>query len=119
MNIRVYVGQRIHDLRVGLKMTQPDLADQLNKRVGSISDMERGLIGPRLNGLVPLANALHTHVADLFAYVPSKYSSPKRRLKLLTEANDRLNQLDDSQIKQIIDQLDVTLKRLESEKSDK
>jgi len=114
MDIRVHVGQRIRDLRIGLDMTQPELADRVGMRVASISEMERGDIGPSLNSLAPIADALHTTVPDLFKYVASKYSKPKRQLKLLTQATDRLAKLDETHIRQIIDQLDVTLSRLQS-----
>ena len=114
MDIRVHVGQRIRDLRDGLDITQPELADRVNMRVASISEMERGNIGPSLNSLVPIADALHTTVPDLFKYVKSRYSKPKRQLKLLTQATDRLAKLDEPHIRQIIDQLDVTLSRLQS-----
>ena len=115
MDIRLHVGQRIRDLREGLDITQLELADRVGLRVASISEMERGNIGPKLNSLIPLADALHTTVPDLFKYVKSRYSKPKRQLKLMTQATDRLAKLDEPHIRQIIDQLDVTLNRLESE----
>ena len=114
MSIRLQVGHRIRDLRTALGLTQAQLAEQIGVGMTAMSDIERGVFGPRMDSLPKIADALQTSVSSLFAYVPTLHTEADERLRLLTELNDKASRLGDEHIKQLLDQIDVTLKRMES-----
>ena len=55
-NLRWY--EKLFDARVGAKITQRRLADQLGVPQGHISRIERGLIDPRISTVTEMAYAL-------------------------------------------------------------
>lgn len=59
------MGKLIAELRREKKMTQKDLADQLNITDKAVSKWERGLSGPDISLLTPLADILEITVSEL------------------------------------------------------
>ena len=61
-------GIRLHELRLGAEMTQEALADEIGVTVESISNMERGIYGPKFDNLEKIAEALDIPVKELFEF---------------------------------------------------
>ena len=59
------MGKFIAELRKSKKMTQKDLAEQLNITDKAVSKWERGLSGPDISLLTPLADILEITVSEL------------------------------------------------------
>lgn len=68
LSVRVLFGRRIKQLRKAKEMTQEELAETAGFIPGHISDIERGLYGPRFDGLEKLAEALGVPIRDLFDF---------------------------------------------------
>ena len=58
-------GRRLKSLRTGRGLTQEQLADATELSIESISNMERGIFGPRFDNLQKIASALNVDVMDL------------------------------------------------------
>ena len=111
MSIRVNVGLRISELRDSLGLTQAVLGERVGMASETISQMERGVIGPGLDSLEPLADALETSVSSLFAYVATKNTSSPDRLRLIALLNDQVEKLGNEDIEVLNEQIASTLKR--------
>lgn len=61
-------GRRLQQLRRRAGVTQEHLADQTGLTVESISNMERGLYGPRFENLERISAALEVPVKKLFEF---------------------------------------------------
>lgn len=61
-------GQRIQTLRLSVKMTQEQLANEVGVTVESISNIERGIYGPSFDTLEKISIALKLPVKNLFAF---------------------------------------------------
>ena len=61
-------GIRLHELRLTAEMTQEALADEIGVTVESISNMERGIYGPKFDNLEKIAAALDIPVKELFEF---------------------------------------------------
>ena len=61
-------GIRLHELRLDAEMTQEALADEIGITVESISNMERGIYGPKFDNLEKIAEALDIPVKELFEF---------------------------------------------------
>jgi putative transcriptional regulator len=61
-------GRRLKSLRTGRGLTQEQLADATELSIESISNMERGIFGPRFDNLQKIASALNVDVMDLFDF---------------------------------------------------
>ena len=61
-------GRRLKSLRTGRGLTQEQLADATELSIESISNMERGIFGPRFDNLERIAAALGVEVMDLFDF---------------------------------------------------
>lgn len=64
--VRTTLGRRVKDLRLSLKMTQADLADEAEIRRALVSEIERGEANPTLDSIVRIATALGVESAELF-----------------------------------------------------
>lgn len=61
-------GKRLQNLRREAGITQEQLADKTGLTVESISNMERGLYGPKFENLEKIAATLRVPVKDLFDF---------------------------------------------------
>jgi transcriptional regulator with XRE-family HTH domain len=61
-------GSRLKSLRTDRGLTQEQLADATELSIESISNMERGIFGPRFDNLGKIASALDIEVMQLFNF---------------------------------------------------
>ena len=61
-------GNKLKSLRTQKRLTQEQLADATELSIESISNMERGIFGPRFNNLEKIAAALNVEVVRLFEF---------------------------------------------------
>lgn len=59
------IGKNIRAVRVRLKLTQQELADQCQLSKGMISKLENGVVVPAIATLAKIAQALHVKISDL------------------------------------------------------
>jgi DNA adenine methylase len=64
--LRDTLGRRVRELRLSLKMTQRDLAEDAGIRQALISQIERGEANPTLDSILRIAAALEVSFAELF-----------------------------------------------------
>ena len=67
-NLKVQFGARLKLLRAQRNMTQEQLADATGLTIESISNIERGIFGPRFDNLEKIVEALHLEVQRLFEF---------------------------------------------------
>jgi len=61
------IGAKIRELRLGLGMTQEDLADRCELTKGYISQLENELTSPSIATLIDILNALGTSLSSFFS----------------------------------------------------
>ena len=61
-------GKRLRVLRVESDITQEKLADDVGLTVESISNIERGIFGPKFENLEKIARSLNIPVKELFEF---------------------------------------------------
>ena len=66
--LKVQFGKRLQELRRESGITQEKLADKTGLTVESISNIERGLFGPKFENLEKIATALKVPVKELFEF---------------------------------------------------
>ena len=66
--LAVQFGKRLAQLRRRAGLTQEQLADGVGVTVESISNMERGIFGPRFDHLERIARVLKVPVRSLFEF---------------------------------------------------
>lgn len=67
--LKAQFGARLKLLRTGKGLTQEQLADATDLTIESISNMERGIFGPRFDNLERIAAALDVKVQQLFEFL--------------------------------------------------
>jgi len=67
-SIKVQFGSRLRQLRIARNITQLQLAEACGVSVESISNIERGKHGPRLELISDLAFSLSVPVSELFQF---------------------------------------------------
>ena len=66
--LKIDFGKRLQALRLQAGMTQEELANEIGVTVESISNIERGVYGPKFDNLEKLAAALDVQVMELFDF---------------------------------------------------
>ena len=66
--LKAQFGKRLQEIRRYAGLTQEELADKSGLTVESISNMERGLFGPKFDNLEKLAAILNVPVKALFEF---------------------------------------------------
>lgn len=61
-------GKRLQTLRAEKGLTQEKLADEVGVTVESISNIERGIYGPKFENLEKISNVLGVKVKELFEF---------------------------------------------------
>ncbi|CAI8314131.1 helix-turn-helix domain-containing protein [Porticoccaceae bacterium] len=67
-SLKTRFGNKLKSLRTQKGLTQEQLADATELSIESISNMERGIFGPRFNNLEKIAAALNVEVVRLFEF---------------------------------------------------
>ena len=66
--LKIDFGKRLQALRLQAGMTQEELANEIGVTVESISNIERGVYGPKFDNLEKLAAVLDVQVMELFDF---------------------------------------------------
>lgn len=66
--LKTKFGKRVQALRMEAEVTQEQLADAAGLTVESISNIERGIYGPKFDNLEKIAKVLGVHVKELFEF---------------------------------------------------
>ena len=66
--LKAQFGKRLQELRQRAGISQEQLADGIGVAVESISNMERGIFGPRFDNLEKIARILKVPVKALFEF---------------------------------------------------
>lgn len=66
--LKIQFGQRLQILRSQAELTQEQLADKIGVTVESVSNMERGIHGPKFETLEKIAKVLKVNVKELFDF---------------------------------------------------
>ncbi len=66
--LKINFGKRLQALRLEADMTQEALADEIGVTVESISNIERGIFGPKFDNLDKIAEVLDVPVKALFDF---------------------------------------------------
>ena len=61
-------GQKVQSLRLEAGITQEQLADAVGLTIESISNIERGIFGPKFDNLEKIAEVLGVPVKELFDF---------------------------------------------------
>lgn len=67
-NLKTEFGRRLQTLRRNAGITQEQLADKTGLTMESISNIERGLFGPKFENLEKIATVLDVPVKELFDF---------------------------------------------------
>lgn len=67
-SLKTRFGNKLKSLRTQKGLTQEQLADATELSIESVSNMERGIFGPRFNNLEKIAAALNVEVVRLFEF---------------------------------------------------
>jgi transcriptional regulator with XRE-family HTH domain len=66
--LKVQFGKRLKFLRKQLNLTQEQLAESTGLTIESISNIERGLFGPKFDNLEKISAAIGVEVHELFEF---------------------------------------------------
>lgn len=86
------IGSKVQFYRKVKKLTQEELAYKINKTEDTISNIERGVFGVKIETLVDIAEVLGVELADLFVDV--KVKSHTKEAKKIKEIIDKLSKQD-------------------------
>ena len=67
-DLKKHFGLKLKTLRNNAKITQEQMADSVDVTIETISNIERGIFGPRFDTLEKIASALKVPVKDLFDF---------------------------------------------------
>jgi transcriptional regulator with XRE-family HTH domain len=67
-SLKTRFGNKLKSLRTQKGLIQEQLADATELSIESISNIERGIFGPRFNNLEKIAAALNVEVVRLFEF---------------------------------------------------
>lgn len=67
-NLKTQFGRRLKYLRKQADLTQEQLADRTGVTIESISNIERGLFGPKFDTLEKIAAVIEIEVKELFVF---------------------------------------------------
>ena len=66
--LKVQFGKRLQQLRMQAGMTQEQLAAEIDLTIESVSNIERGIHGPKFENLEKIADALNISVKEMFEF---------------------------------------------------
>lgn len=110
MDTKHAVGSKIRMLRKRRMLTQPDLAEVIDRSVDALSNLERGISLPNFETLERLSAALGVPVRDFFPGSPEEERDPKRA-GLFAKLNDLARSLANAELELAVEQIEVLAKR--------
>lgn len=66
--LKVQFGRKLRILRKQAELTQEQLAESTGLTIESISNIERGIFGPKFDNLEKIARVINVHVKELFDF---------------------------------------------------
>ena len=90
------IGSKVQYYRKMKGFTQEELADKINKTVETISNVERGIFGVKIETLFDLSEALQIELCDLFVDVKVKQGS--KSAKKIREIINKISAQNDDTI---------------------
>jgi len=66
--LKIAFGKRLKELRKQVGLSQEQLAEQIGVTIESVSNMERGIHGPKFDTLEKIAKVLNVPVITLFEF---------------------------------------------------
>lgn len=75
-NIDRRIGRRVKELRQAKQLTQEQLAEQIDRTVDTISNLERGASLTRLEVILRIADALSVQPSEIFSFEPKPAEYP-------------------------------------------
>lgn len=112
MDTKHAVGSKIKVLRKRRKLTQPELAEAIDRSVDALSNLERGISLPNFETLERLSAALGVPVRDFFPASPEEERDPKRAA-LIVQLNDLARSLPNAELELAVAQFQVLAERRE------
>ena len=73
------IGSQVQYYRKIKGFTQEALADKINKTVDTISNIERGIFGVKVETLFDISEALEIEIKDLFGEIKHKFQNNKAK----------------------------------------
>lgn len=67
-DLKTQFGRRLRVLRKQADLTQEDLAESTGLTIESISNIERGIFGPKFDNLEKIAAVMEVDVKELFEF---------------------------------------------------
>ena len=67
-DLKTQFGHRLRVLRKQSHLTQEDLAESTGLTIESISNIERGIFGPKFDNLEKIAKVINVEVKELFDF---------------------------------------------------
>jgi len=67
-SLKAKFGKKLKQLRKERDITQEELADKIDLTIESISNIERGIFGPKFDNLEKIAKVLKVEVKELFEF---------------------------------------------------
>ena len=67
-SLKTKFGKKLKQLRKERDITQEELADKTDLTIESISNIERGIFGPKFDNLEKIAKVLKVEVKELFDF---------------------------------------------------
>lgn len=92
MDIRTYLGIRIHDARKACNLTQQELSDETGVSLKMIQGIEGGSVNPSYKILFPIVRRLGLTTSDLFSLEPDEQKEEVNRFLGKFRACNRTNQ---------------------------
>ncbi len=90
------IGLRVKAARTQKGLTQPQLAEAIDKAFETISNIERGKTAPNFSTLVDIANVLGLPMRDFFDVEDVDVTDARQRL--LMQVNSLISDMDDRQL---------------------
>lgn len=110
-DLKLKFGMRIRGLREALGMTQDELAEKIGRGVDTVSNIERGVYGTRIDVAGRIATALKVNLSELFSFddeaQPAAGREHRRIVQSLTAI---LNGLDMKSLLAIKDVIEASVK---------
>jgi transcriptional regulator with XRE-family HTH domain len=110
-DLKLKLGMRVRALREAQGMTQDELAEKIGRTVDTVSNIERGINGTRIDVAGRIATALKVSVADLFSFEDEvQPSAVKEHRRLVQSLTATLNGLDMKSLLAIKDVIEASVK---------
>lgn len=93
IDIRTYLGIRIHDARKACDLTQQELSDETGVSLKMIQGIESGSVNPSYKILFPIVRRLGLTTSDLFNVEPNEHDEEINRFLGKFRACNRANQM--------------------------